>query len=115
MDVETIRSAETIVLKLKGSWTVERANELKGALLEALNSGERIVIESEGLAELDLSSMQLFCSAHRKSLRLGKHLAFDEKKSQAFKRLVCDAGFMRTTGCHKDPHKSCLWIGGWNS
>jgi anti-anti-sigma regulatory factor len=114
MDVEMTRSAETNVLKLKGSWTIERANELKCVLLEILNGCERIVIEPEGLTELDLSTVQLFCSAHRTSLRLGKHLAFDEKKSQAFKRLICDAGFMRTTGCHKDPHKSCLWIGGWN-
>jgi len=116
MDVETMRSDETVVLKLDGSWTIERANELKRALLDALNNGERIVIELKGLTDLDLSTMQLFCSAHRTSLRAGKHLAFHEKKSETFKRMALDAGFVRTLGCHKDPDKSCLWTGGsWKS
>jgi len=116
MDVETTRSDEKVVLALKGSWTIERANELKHALLDALNSGERIVIDLEGLTELDLSTVQLFCSTHRTSLRVGKHVAFYEKISETFKRMVLDTGFVRTIGCHKDPGKSCLWTGGgWKS
>ncbi|MGA3118151.1 MAG: STAS domain-containing protein [Syntrophobacteraceae bacterium] len=116
MDVEMTRSAETNVLKLKGSWTIERANELKCVLLEILNTCEHMTIDIEGLTELDLSAVQLFCSAHRTSLRDGKHLALHERKSETFKRMVCDAGFVRTIGCHKDPGKSCLWTGGdWKS
>jgi anti-anti-sigma regulatory factor len=115
MDVEMTRSAETNVLKLNGSWTIERANELKRALLEILNSGESIVIDIRELTDLDLSSVQLFCSAHRTSLRLGKHLAFHEQKSEAFKRMVRDAGLVRTIGCHKNLHKNCLWTEGSKS
>ncbi|MFZ0932422.1 MAG: STAS domain-containing protein [Syntrophobacteraceae bacterium] len=115
MDVETTRSDETVVLKLKGSWTIERANELKRILLEILNGCEHMLIELEGLTELDISTMQLFCSAHRKSLRAGKHLAFHENKSETFKQMALDAGFARTLGCHKDPDKKCLWIGDWKS
>jgi anti-anti-sigma regulatory factor len=115
MDVEMTRSAETNVLKLKGSWTIERANELKCVLLEILNGCERIVIEPEGLTELDLSTVQLFCSAHRTSLRLGKRFVIHEQKSEAFKRLARDAGLLRSLGCHKDPRESCLWTGGWES
>ena len=113
MDVEMIQSAETSVLKLTDSWTIERANELKGALLDALKSGESIVIDLEGLTCLDLSAMQLFCSAHRTSLRLGKHLALHGQESETFKRVLRDAGFVRTSGCHSDPDKKCLWIGDW--
>lgn len=115
MDAEMMRSDETNVLKLDGSWTIERADELKCALLEALNGGERIVIELGGLTDLDLSSLQLLCSAHRMSLRLGKHLAFHKQKSENLKQVVRNAGFIRTIGCHKDPCKSCLWVGDWKS
>jgi anti-anti-sigma regulatory factor len=115
MDVEMTRSGETNVLKLKGNWTIERATELKRVLLEILNSCERIIIDLEELTELDLSTVQLFCSAHRTSLKLRKHLAFHEKKPETFKRMVRDVGFVRTLGCHKDSHKSCLWIGDWKS
>jgi len=113
MDVDITRSAETNVLKLKGSWTVKRANELKRVLLEILNSCEHMVIDLEELTDLDLSSMQLFCSAHRTSLRDGKHLALYERKSQSLKQMVREAGFVRTLGCHKDPNKNCLWTGDW--
>ena len=115
MDVEITRSAEMNVLKLKGSWTIERANELKCVLLDMLNSCERMAIDLEGLDELDLSTMQLFCSAHRASLRDEKYLALHEQKSQSLKRMVREAGFVRTIGCHKDPGKQCLWIGDWTS
>ncbi len=108
-------SPESRILRLEGSWTVERAHKLKQALIEVLNSGDHVVIEPEDLEEADLSCLQLFCSAHRVSLRLGKSLAFGEKKSENFKRLVRDAGFKRNLGCHKDPQTSCLWIGEWGS
>ena len=115
MDVEMTQSIETNVLKLEGSWTIERANELKRVLLEILNSCERMIIDLEGLADLDLSTMQLFCSVHRASLRDGKQLALNEQKSQRLKQMVREAGFVRTLGCHKDPNKKCLWIGDWKS
>jgi anti-anti-sigma regulatory factor len=113
MDVEITRSAERNVLKLKGSWTIERASELKRVLLEMLNSCEHMSIDLEELTDLDLSTMQLFCSAHRTSLRDGKQLALHEGKSQSVKQIVREAGFVRTLGCHKDPNKKCLWIGDW--
>ncbi|MGO8944155.1 MAG: lipid asymmetry maintenance protein MlaB [Syntrophobacteraceae bacterium] len=114
MDVELTQPAEASVLKLEGSWTIERANELKRVLLGILNRCERMIIDLDGITDLDLSTVQLFCSAHRTSLRNGKDLALHERKSQRLKQVVRDAGFVRTLGCHKDPHKSCLWIGGWN-
>lgn len=115
MDVDMTRSGEANVVKLEGSWTIERASELKGVLLEALNSGESIVVDLEGLKDLDLSFMQLFCSAHRTSLRDGKRIVLCERKSQSLKQMVRKAGFVRTLGCHKDPNKECLWIGDWKS
>ena len=114
MDVEMMQSAQAGVLRLNGSWTVEHADELKRDLLKALDNLESIVIDLEGPKDLDLSSMQLFCSAHRTSLGLGKRLAFHEQRPEAFKRIVRDAGLERTIGCHKDLHE-CLWTGGCKS
>jgi hypothetical protein len=111
----TAESEKTHVLKLEGCWTIERANELKDILLEAFWSGDHVVLDVAELEDADLSCLQLFCSAHRTFLRLGKRLAFDEKKSENFKRVVCGAGFRRNLGCHKDPRASCLWIGEWQS
>ncbi len=115
MAFETTGSTEASVLKLAGNWTIERAVELKGALLEALNSGEHILIDVEELTGADLSAVQLLCSAHHASVRRGKLLELRAPKAEAFRRTVRDAGMARTIGCHKDPKKGCLWTGDWNS
>jgi anti-anti-sigma regulatory factor len=101
------------ILKLEGRWTVERANELKQALIEASRNGDHLVIDVADLEEADLCFLQLFCSAHRTFSRLGKHVALQEKKSESFKRLVRDAGFKRELGCQNAQRASCLWIGEW--
>ncbi|MGC8494785.1 MAG: STAS domain-containing protein [Syntrophobacteraceae bacterium] len=115
MELETIRWDNKNILKLRGDWTIERAGELKPALLEALANSEQIVIDMGELSGLDLSTIQLLCSAHRKSIRCGKQLGLGERKPEALKRMVREAGLVRTVGCHKDPCKSCLWTGDWTS
>jgi hypothetical protein len=112
---EIVDLSDTSVLRLEGSWTVDRAHELKQILMEALKNGDGFVLALEALEQADLSFLQLLCSTHRASLRLGKSMALHEKKSNSFKQLACDAGFKRNLGCHKDPNKSCLWMGEWDS
>jgi len=113
MGIKVVNLPETRVLKLEGSWTVRRAHELKQILTEALTNSESFVLETEALEEADISFLQLLCSTHRASLRLGKSFMLHDKKSMFFKQLVYDAGFKRNLGCHRDPHVGCLWIGEW--
>ena len=115
MDVQMTQSAEADVLKLTGNWNIERAHELKQTLMEKLNSGDRITLDLAELTEMDLSCLQLLCAAHRASLKLGKQMDLHERKSAAFERVVRNTGFTRTLGCHKNPHKNCLWVGGWKA
>ena len=115
MDLEMTWSAEAGVLKLEGNWTIERAGELKAALLEAVNNSEHIVIDLGELTDTDLSAVQLLCSAHRTSARMGKRLALGERKPETLIRVVRDAGLRHTIRCHQDTCKSCLWTGDWTS
>ena len=112
--MEALPSAkQSGILKLEGSWIIERAQELKSVLLQSLNRYDRIIVDLEGLTQVDLSFLQLFCSAHRTSLKQGKHFALHQNKPPAVKKLVREAGYERTLGCHRDPCKSCLWKEGW--
>jgi anti-anti-sigma regulatory factor len=115
MELEITRSAETSVLKLKGNWTLERASELKPALLDVLEKNESLVIDVAELTCVDLAAMQLFCSAHNASVRMGKQLTFSERKSEPLRRMVRDAGLVRTVGCNRNPNQNCLWTGDWTS
>jgi anti-anti-sigma regulatory factor len=110
---EVLPTAKQTILKLEGSWIIERARELKSVLIQSLKEYDRIIVDLEGLTQADLSFLQLFCSAHRTSLKLGKHFALDQNKPALVKKLVREAGYERTLGCHRDPCKSCLWKEGW--
>ena len=113
MEGEMLNSADATILKLEDRWTIERAHELKGALVAALSGNDQVIIDLEEVTEVDLSFLQLLCSAHRTSLKLNKHFALQDNQPEAFTRAVRDAGYARTLGCHGDPYKSCLWKGGW--
>ena len=113
MDLEISKSEDTVVLKLKGSWTIEHAGRLKASLQEVLAGNARIVIDLEELTDTDLCSLQLLCSAHQASVRLGKEMTLHERKPEPLRRIVRDAGLARTIGCNKNPDKNCLWMGDW--
>jgi len=115
MEAGTVETSKTQILRLEGSWTIERAGELKQVLAKALQDGEIVSIELDGLEECDLTFLQLICSAHGTSLKLNKQLWLQDNKSEPFKKVVRDGGFVRTLGCKKNPTKNCLWIGDWES
>jgi ABC-type transporter Mla MlaB component len=112
MDIETMHRSETRVLKLEGLCTIDHAQELKELLMTALKENAWVTADLQGVTEVDLSCLQLLCAAHRAFLAENKELAIHDKRSGAFRRLVREAGFERTLGCHNDPMKSCLWKGG---
>jgi ABC-type transporter Mla MlaB component len=111
MNIETPQPAPGYTLKLEGRCTIERVNAIRHMLVEALGDHDRIVVDLEDITEVDLSCLQLLCSAHRASLDRNKQLVLHENLPDAFKKVVQIAGYVRTLGCHKDPAKSCLWRG----
>jgi len=115
MGYEIQESGSDRILCLIGKWTIEKASRLKTILMEVMSGSERVVLNLEKTTEVDLSCLQLICSAHRASLNTDKNLSLHPGYHEAFKRLVRDAGYPRALGCHGDPRRSCLWSGGWES
>jgi anti-anti-sigma regulatory factor len=109
--MEQSNNAEVVVLE--GDLTVGRVLELKELLLGALGAGDRVVVDVERAGSVDLSCLQLLCAAHRMAMRMNKQLALGGKYSETFKRTVREAGCGRSQGCHGDPLRECLWVGGW--
>lgn len=115
MNAEVLTSSGMHALKLEGSWTIERAYELKELLMEALTGGHDVLVDLGGVVEVDLSCLQLLCSAHRSFLKRNKQFALHDNKPEVLKEAVRNAGYARTLGCHQDCCGNCLWIGGWES
>lgn len=108
MNCELKESGDRTMLALSGECTIECAKDLAKALLEALSSRDRLVVNFEGVEAVDLSCLQILCSAHRSAVKAGKTLMFHPARPDALFRAALDAGYVRTTACRKNPGGKCL-------
>lgn len=109
-DFSLEQSGNIAVLTVSGPVTVERAGELKQILMKALYGAEQVVLDIEGVTEVDLSCLQIICSAHRTSTKLNKRITLGNIRPEVFRRAAKCGGFERHTGCELDTTKSCLWV-----
>ena len=100
------------VLCVSGAMTIQYAGELKNALLHALENYEQIRLDVGKVSAVDLSGLQLICSAHRTSIQLNKQFAFNGAGSEVLKSVGSEAGFPRHVGCSQDKGHTCIWVGG---
>lgn len=112
MDFKLEPSGDRGTLTITGELTIDRADELRTMLITSLESTENVHVRLEAVTEVDLSCLQLLCSAHRTAMNLNKNLILDSEESQVFRQTVKDAGYTRNKGCTVDSYESCLWIGG---
>lgn len=115
MNFEIGNAGEFGVLELEGELTVSRADELRLALLRSFSCSDHIVLNLEKVTAVDLSCLQLLCSAHRTSLAVNKRITIASNRPEIFRRLIHAAGYSRHKGCVLDGDKGCLWAGGGNS
>ncbi len=100
-----------VVLKLEGDATIEHAEQLHKALLEELQDGDHLMIDCEQVASCDFFTIQMFCSAHRTSIKWGKYLAFQGFLSPAVKEAIRSTGFLCNSGCSFcSDDDICMWI-----
>jgi ABC-type transporter Mla MlaB component len=97
------------VVVLEGDITLPQMEELRNRFIKALVNADEVSLSMENVREVDLSGLQLMCSAHRSAVRFKKRLAFSGRPPKALKDAVEAAGYARVTGCKLDKDKSCLW------
>lgn len=95
---EFSHSSGAMVLKLEGKCTVEYAKELKAALLEGLDKSDTVLVDFAGVTEVDISCLQLLCSALGPSAERGKSVSIGADVPEQFRRLATDAGYLRALG-----------------
>jgi anti-anti-sigma regulatory factor len=94
-------------VKITGAMTIEHAQEVKTFLQELLAKRDDILLDAEGVTEIDLSCLQLFCAMHKSSLRADKTVALKYGRSSVMADILQQAGFVRLKGC--GGNEKCLW------
>jgi anti-anti-sigma regulatory factor len=97
-------------ITLEGDLTLPHAEALKDIFTKALQESDDVSIAIVTVNNVDLSSLQLLCSAHRSAMLLKKRVSFIGSPPQAFNDAVEAAGLARAAGCKLDSGHSCLWM-----
>ncbi len=111
MRFESTMSGDASVLRLQGECTVEHSNELKAVLISEMKKSDKLILDLGEVTEVDISFLQLLCSAHISSVKMNKQFSLNRNQPQLLIKLVNDAGYSRNMGC-EHPDKHCLWEGG---
>jgi ABC-type transporter Mla MlaB component len=108
MNCSLEQARETATLFISGPMTIEDAAHLKTYLVDALAASFLIEVDLSATDAIDLSCLQVLCSAHRAAVHAGKKL-FVRRKADALITCLEDAGFPRHSGCLQKEGEPCLW------
>jgi anti-anti-sigma regulatory factor len=97
------------IIKLSGELTIERAEELRKMLRDTLERTERLFLSFTEVTEVDVSFLQLLCSAHRTALKANKSFWLDKDRPEALRSAIKEVGFVREQGCNLDFTHHCIW------
>jgi anti-anti-sigma regulatory factor len=112
MTAEFKLSGDTGVLTLTGDLTIGYARELKAALLTSMVRTSQVTVKLGRVTALDLSCLQVLCSAHRSFYLKNKELSVTGKGREVLRKEALRAGFFTGRGCDFSPKEACLWAGG---
>lgn len=101
------------VLAIKGELVIEHASQARDKLLSAINKVPNLEVNMEDVTEVDLSGLQLLCSAHRLSVLTGKRFALEGSLPGCLKNVVKESGFARHKSCAHG-NAGCLWLRNWS-
>jgi len=110
MNFQIEASTKTGRLILNGEMGIQQAAALKDQLLNVQESVEHLVLDVESVTGLDVSALQIFCSAHRTFIKLRKEITFAGPLPPAWTDFMEAAGFARGKGCSVDSGNTCLWM-----
>ena len=108
-DVEMTGTVAAVTLE--GSVTIAHAAEFKELLVRVVSGATEVVVDMEKITHLDLSGIQLFCSACRSAEDGGVRLRQREMGSEVIASALDEAGFNRLETCAEQRCDTCFWKG----
>lgn len=111
MDESMVDITETTTateVAISGPLTIQRIDEARSGLLQAFGLGKKVRLSLAAVTEVDVTGLQLLCSAHRTAL--ARMLDFSLGSGcEALTSTAGAAGMLRHIGCPRDPDGSCVW------
>ena len=109
MKMSVKRKGKASVLSLQGNVTIPDRERLKKKLAEEIEGSRSVEVRLDKASTVDLSLLELLCSAHNSAIRAGKHLAVSGTHPYLLSYVFEHAGFAHYRGCGRNSDAECLW------
>jgi len=110
----TLNDAGQLTITIGGRLAIDTTAALKDFLLEQWPASKSIRLDSSALEEIDLTGMQLLCSACYTALSENRSFRFSGKPAPCIAQGVDNLGFQDHKLCKHNASISCIWSGGIN-
>ena len=112
MNLKTKKTGNTTTVKIEGPLTIEHAIELKTFISNIYANPEDIVMDLDDVTEIDLSCIQLICSANLSFEKSRKQLIRKSVLPEEITHVLYEAGYKRDPRYHGTSCKKCFWNDG---
>ncbi|MDD2853271.1 MAG: STAS domain-containing protein [Desulfuromonadaceae bacterium] len=92
--------------------TIENAAEFSRITTEALAASNSVFIDFDPAVEIDITGMQILCSACKSSAQSGKTFSFQGPRPPHLTELITACGAERHATCKHNNDSTCIWFGG---
>ena len=92
--------------------TIENAAEFSRIIREALDASHLVAIEFEPAVAIDITGIQILCSACKSAADGGKIFTYHGPQPQALTDIVASSGAERHAACKHNNDATCIWFGG---
>jgi len=97
---------------VSGALTIERSGEFRQTLADALAGAQRVVLDVGQLHDIDITALQLICSACKTAAAADKVFTFAGQLPACLIELKDGIGTCQNSPCSQNGNTSCLWFGG---
>jgi hypothetical protein len=108
----TCREDGSIVISSGERLTIENAALLVTCLRDALASSPCVAVEFDADVEVDVTTLQILCSACKTAATEGKTLTHHGPGAESLQRLIASAGAERLDHCRHNNNNPCIWFSG---
>lgn len=115
MELILDKKTKTGRMLMTGALTLDQIGQIRDTLRKALADVKTLIVDVEGASDIDLTFLQLMCSAHRSATAANKSVSLSGKNNPAMQKAMADNSYIRASGCRLDKTNTCLWVEGKNA
>jgi len=109
---KTASQDNPVVLSSGARLTIESIADFTRLVRDALDGAKSVAVAFESDLEVDITALQVLCSACKTAAAEGKSFSCSGPQPQALVDLIVAAGAEHHGACRSNNNNPCIWFGG---